>query len=273
MKAACASLAPLALRHSGMARISQRRLFFGVLALVFATCAGLTIVWCLSMSTMPELPMPGGWTLSMTWAPMCGQKWPRIAVSFVGMWIVMMVAMMLPSLAPALWRYHEALDRRGAASACRSTALMGMGYFVVWAVLGAVVFALSFTFVTLAIQRPALSRAVPVAAGVVVLMAGASQFSAWKARYLACSRAIVLHGARSAYTHGMRHGMHCVGCCAGLTAVLVVNGVMDLRTMALVTLAISAERLASAPERMARAIGIVIVVLGLSMLARAFVFL
>jgi predicted metal-binding membrane protein len=68
---------------------------------------------------------------------------------------------------------------------------------------------------------------------------------------------------------GMRLGLNCIACCAGLTAVLLVNGVMDLRTMALVTLAISAERLAPAPERVAQVIGVVVIVLGLSMLAHA----
>ncbi len=56
-----------------------------------------------------SLPMPGGWSMSMMWMPMCGQTWPRVAASFVGMRIAMMTAMMLPSVAPVLWRYREAL--------------------------------------------------------------------------------------------------------------------------------------------------------------------
>ena len=265
----CARLVMLASRHSGMVSLSQRRVFFGVLALVFATCAGLTLVWCASMSTMPELPMPGGWSLSMTWTPMCGQKWTRIAVSFVGMWIVMMVAMMLPSLAPVLWRFHEALGKAGGARAHRLTALAGAGYFLVWAVLGVIVFALGFAFMKLAMQFSALSRVVPVAAGVVVLLAGVLQFTRWKSRFLTCSKAFSLQHACSAFRQGMRFGVHCIACCAGLTAVLLVNGVMDLRVMAIVTFAITVERLAPAPERIAQVIGMVIVVIGLSMLAQA----
>ena len=52
--------------------------------------------------------MPGGWTMSMTWMRMPGQTWLDAAAVFVGMWVVMMVAMMLPSLAPLLWRYRQA---------------------------------------------------------------------------------------------------------------------------------------------------------------------
>jgi predicted metal-binding membrane protein len=82
-------------------RASQRA-FFGVSALLFAASAAVTIVWCTSMSEMGEMPMPGGWTMSMAWMRMSGQTWPVAAASFFGMWSVMMVAMMLPSLVPML---------------------------------------------------------------------------------------------------------------------------------------------------------------------------
>jgi predicted metal-binding membrane protein len=80
-------------------RASQRA-FFGVSALLFAASAAVTIVWCASMSAMGEMPMPDDWT--MAWMLMPGQTWPGAAASFLGMWVVMMVAMMLPSLAPML---------------------------------------------------------------------------------------------------------------------------------------------------------------------------
>src|SRR6266478_2366089 len=80
-------------------RASQQA-FFGVSALLFAASAAVTIVWCASMSVMGEMPMPGDWTMSMTWMRMPGQTWLGAAASFLGMWVVMMVAMMLPSLVP-----------------------------------------------------------------------------------------------------------------------------------------------------------------------------
>jgi hypothetical protein len=42
--------------------------------------------------------MPGGWTMSMAWMRMPGQTWPGDAVSFLGIWVVMMVAMMRAGL-------------------------------------------------------------------------------------------------------------------------------------------------------------------------------
>ena len=110
-------------------------------------------------------------------------------------------------------------------------------------------------------QQPALARAVPIAVGVIVLIAGAFQFSEWKARHLACCRESPGRGrtlpadARTAWRHGLRLGLHCSCCCVGLMAILLVIGVMDLRAMAVVAAAIAVERLAPAGERGARAIG------------------
>jgi predicted metal-binding membrane protein len=124
-------------------------------------------------------------------------------------------------------------------------------------------------------QLPALARAVPIAVGVVVLIAGALQFTAWKARHLACCREAPARGrtlpadAGTAWRHGLRLGLHCGYCCAGLTAILLVVGVMDLRAMAVVTAAITVERLAPAGERVARAIGAVVVGAGLFLIAQA----
>ncbi len=92
-------------------RLCSERAFFGVSALLFAASAAATIVWCTSMSAMGGMPMPGGWTMSMAWMRMPGQTWPGAAASFVGMWIVMMVAMMLPSVVPMLWRYRQVVQR------------------------------------------------------------------------------------------------------------------------------------------------------------------
>jgi predicted metal-binding membrane protein len=73
--------------------------------------------------------------------------------------------------------------------------------------------------------------------------------------------------AGTAWRHGLRLGLHCSYCCAGLTAILLVIGVMDLRAMAVVAVAITLERLAPASDRVARAIGVVVVGAGLFLVA------
>jgi predicted metal-binding membrane protein len=255
-------------------RVSQQA-FFGVSALLFAASTAATIVWCGSMSAMGSMPMPGGWTMPMGWMRMPGQTWTSAAASFLGMWVVMMVAMMLPSLVPMLWRYRLAVGRSGPTRLGRLTALAGVGYFFVWTVFGLAAFPLGVAVAAVEMQQPALSRAVPIAVGVVVLIAGALQFTAWKARHLACCREAPGSGrslpadAGTAWRHGLRLGLHCSTCCVGLMAILLVIGVMDLRAMAIVGAAITVERLAPAGERVARAIGAVLVGAGLFLIARA----
>src|SRR5512134_2142387 len=136
--------------------------FFGVSALLFAASAAGTIAWCASMSAMGGMPMPGGWTMSMTWMRMAGQTWSGAAASFLGMWVVMMVAMMLPSLVSMLWRYRRAVGRTGETRLGRLTALVGVAYFLVWTVLGIAAFPLGVALAAIAMQQPALSRAVPI---------------------------------------------------------------------------------------------------------------
>jgi predicted metal-binding membrane protein len=255
-------------------RASQQALF-GVSTLLFIASAAATIAWCASMSAMGETPMPGGWTMSMAWMRMPGQTWPGAAASFLGMWVVMMVAMMLPSLVPMLRRYQKAVGRMRETRLGRRTALVGVGYFFVWTVFGVAAFPLGVALAALEMQQTALARAVPMAAGVVVLIGGSLQLTAWKARHLACCREAPGRGrtlptdAGTAWRHGLRLGLHCFYCCAGLTAILLVIGVMDLRAMAVVAAAIAVERLAPAGERIARAIGIIVVGAGLFLIARA----
>src|SRR5262249_43973241 len=132
-------------REIGRAMVSARtseRAFFGVAALLFAASAAVTIVWCASMSAMGEMPPCSGSTMSVAWMRMPGQTWPGAAASFLGMWIVMMVAMMLPSLVPMLWRYRQAVGRPGAPRLGRLTALVGVGYFFVWTLFGLAAFPL-----------------------------------------------------------------------------------------------------------------------------------
>ncbi len=251
------------------------RTFFAASALLFAAGAAATIVWCTSMSAMDVMPMPGGWTMSMAWMRLPGQTWLGAAASFVGMWSVMMVAMMLPVLAPMLWRYRQALGSAGESRLGRLTVAMGAGYFVVWIVLGAVTFPAGVALTAVEMQQPAVAQAVPIAAGLVVLLAGALQFTAWKARRLACCREMPAAGwmvsadAGTAWRQGVRLGLNCVRCCAGLTATLLVIGIMDLRAMAVVMAAIIIERLMPAGERVARCVGAIVVGAGIFLIVRA----
>ena len=232
---------------SASSHVSDRACL-GVAGLLFAASSAITIAGCASMSAMPGMPMPGGWVMTMTWMGMPGQTWLDGAASFLGMWMVMMVAMMLPSLVPMLRRYRESVRMSRGSRLGVLTALAGAGYFFVWAVIGLAIYPIGMSLAEISMQQPAVSRAVPIAAAVVVFVAATLQFTAWKARQLACCRAAdraraVPATARSSWQYGMRLGFDCVRCCGNLMAILLVLGVMDLGVMAVVTAMITLERL------------------------------
>lgn len=253
----------------------SRRAFVGVSVLLFVASAAATIAWSASMSSMNGMPMPGGPTMSMAWRRMPGQTWPGAAVSFLGMWAVMMVAMMLPSLLPMLRRYRRAVGRSGGTRLGRLTALVGLAYFVVWTAFGVAAYPVGVALASAETWLPGVARAVPIAAGLAVLTAGAFQFTACKAHHLVCCRMApgpdhtLPADAGTAWRHGLRLGLHCAFCCAGLMTILLVVGVMDLRAMAAVMAAVTVERFAPAGERVARAVGAVAVAGGMLLIARA----
>jgi len=255
--------------------LASERAFIGIAALIFACSTALTIVWGVSMSAMGVMDMPGGWTMSMTWMLMPGQTWAGAAVVFLGMWVVMMVAMMMPSLAPMLWRYRQAVDKTDHTRLGWLTALVGAGYFLVWTMFGLAAFPVGVVLATLEMLHPALARAVPVAAGVVLVTAGVLQFTPWKARHLACCRQMpgrdrtLTARAGTAWRHGLRLGLHCSRCCFSQMAVLLVIGVIDLRAMAIVAVAITVERLAPGGQRIAIATGVVAVAAGMFLIVQA----
>lgn len=252
----------------------SQQTFLLVSAALFVVSTTATIVGCASMSTMGELPMAGGWTLSMMWMPMCGQTWFDAAVSFLGMWIVMMIAMMLPALVPILWRCRASASGLSELRLHGLTVMVALGYFLIWIAIGLAAFPVGAALAATAMEQPEFAQALPIATGVVVLMAGAFQFTAWKARHLACCREAPMSGdmpadARTALRYGLNLGLSCSSSCAGLTLILLVVGVMDLRAMAVVTAAITIERFAPTGWRMASVHGAIAVGAGVFLILRA----
>lgn len=255
-------------------RASQRA-FLGASAVLFALAVVLTIVCWASMSAMGVMPMPGGWKISLVWTRMPGHSWIGDAASFMAMWGVMMVAMMQPALVQRLWLYRLSVVGTGERRPDRLTAAIVAAYYVAWTVAGLAVYLLGSGIAALEIRLPVLARAVPTAAGAIVLLAGALQFTRWKSRHLACCREspscdeASAADVRTAWRCGLHLGVHCISCCFNLMVILLTLGVMDLRAMALVTMAVTVERLAPDGERVSRATGVLALATGLVLLARA----
>jgi predicted metal-binding membrane protein len=253
----------------------SRRAFLGIAALLFVGSAAMTVASCTSMSAMGELPMPGGWKLSMVWMRMPGSTWLDAGASFLCMWIVMMIAMMLPSVAPKLLRDHSEIHNSvGAVRAGLATGTAAVAYLLVWAVFGAVVYPVGVAITAIELQQPMVARAVPVAAGAAVLIGGLLQFTKWKMQQLECCHGspgslTPIADARAAFQRGVRMGIDCSKCCLGFVGILLSVGIMDLRAMTIVTAAITLERLAPAGALVARVTGALAAAFGMLLIARA----
>ena len=178
----------------------------------------------------------------------CGSVPMGPVASSLAMWMLMMTAMMLPPLAPALQRY------RVAAGNVWQTLPVAAGYLFVWALAALAVYPLG----------DRISGLAPIGTGILVTLAGLVQFTRWKAKYLACCRGE--HGGPRvpAWRHGVRHGMHCICCCGNLMAALLVVGAMDVWPMVAVTAAITFERFLG--QRAARAVGVLTCAFGVFLL-------
>jgi predicted metal-binding membrane protein len=174
-----------------------------------------------------------------------------------------------------LWRYRQSVCVARETFRRRLTTLVGLGYFFVWTLFGLAVFLVGTAMAAIEMEQVTAARAVPIAAGLVVLIAGTLQFSKWKLHHLTCCREapgrdyVPPANPGEAWRLGLHLGFRCGLSCANLTAILLVVGVMDLRAMAVITAAITAERLAPAGAPVARAIGFLVVGAGLILIAQA----
>ena len=200
--------------------------------------------------------------------------WDGAVAGYLVMWMAMMVPMMLPSLVPVLQRYRRSVRDVGGRRSHELTALVGLGYFAVWGLLGAAACAAGAGVTAVETRWETTARWLPVAAGVFLLVAGAVQLTPWKTRQLSRWREISRCGGPPApngpraWREGLQLGVRCGLSCGSLMLALLAIGMTDLVAMTAVTLAIFAERLAPAPARVARVVGTVIVAAGVLAIAR-----
>lgn len=233
-----------------------------IATLVTIAAWGFTIYGASSMSS--AMPMPGGWSMSMAWMSM-GQQSPLAhAAMFLTMWAVMMVAMMLPSVMPAVLLHRHLIDARVARGnrAAASHLLLLAGYFSIWVAFGAVAYALGMTLAAAAMRSVRVSVLMPAATGAALAAAGAYQLTHWKQLCLRHCRSpldfFARHAIRRAadsWRFGLHHGAYCAACCWGLMVIQLALGVMSVPLMALVALIILLEKQWRHGEMLARAVG------------------
>jgi predicted metal-binding membrane protein len=175
---------------------------------------------------------------------------------YLGIWVTMMAAMMLPSTVPAA----QVLAR---ASRALPMVLFAAGYLAAWTVFGIAAYGFFRLVTSFDIGRLAWDQDGPYVAGGVIVAAGIYELTPLKEHLLRmCSRPNDM-GDRGALWTGLANGFYCVGCCIGLMAVLFALGVMSLFWMVVIAGVIFVEKVLPHGLRLSRIVGIALIVLGL----------
>jgi predicted metal-binding membrane protein len=191
---------------------------------------------------------------------------------FLGIWVTMMAAMMLPSVSPmvlAFARVSRERSRRGQAAFVPTWVFLG-GYLAAWTAYGLLAYGLFRVVDAVAGSALAWDRAGPYVAGGAIVAAGLYQLTPIKdvcLRHCRTPLHFLLHGWHEgklgALRMGLEHGLYCVGCCFGLMVVLFSLGVMSLFWMAVIAGVIFAEKVLPYGERLTRLVAVTFLALGI----------
>ncbi|MFB6616518.1 DUF2182 domain-containing protein [Streptomyces sp. NPDC085524] len=186
---------------------------------------------------------------------------------FLVLWVVMMAAMMLPSVAPVALTWAGAIRRTssGPVRAVRTAGFL-VGYLLAWTAFGLVAYGLLTLTDRLLADHPGAGRWIGAAA---FLLAAVQQFGPLKSVCLRHCRSPMFQLLRYSRFRpwardlrvGVHHGTYCVGCCWGLMIVLIPLGVMNLAAMAALAAVIFLEKLWRQGPWLAWAVGAVFLVL------------
>jgi predicted metal-binding membrane protein len=244
----------------------------------WVTIAGLSLLCLLSWWYVLDGAGTGMSTLAMTTWQFPPPRYPggsdgwswSYALVMLGMWWIMMVAMMIPSAAPTILLYarvHRHHQPRGHAP---HTSMFLSGYLLAW-----LLFSLAATLLHAALERSGLVHDMlmwsssTALSGALLLVAGAWQLTSLKHACLIQCRGPAAWlaqnwrpGASGALRMGMRHGLFCVGCCWSLMLLLFAGGVMNLVWIAGLAILVLLEKLLPRGEWVARGSGVVLVAAG-----------
>ena len=212
------------------------------------------------------------WSLTLRDARLMGNAPGTMGMqltAFLGMWLAMMVAMMLPSVAPVAILWSRSIWRgEGRGAVARALRLVGFvgGYFVAWGGLGIAAFGATLAAEGAVARAPGAERW--IGAGLFAA-AGAYQLTRWKDACLRHCRSPLtsvshytsLRGPARDLRVGAHHGVYCAGCCGGLMALLVALGWMNVPAMVLLTAVVFLEKVWKHGVLLAKAIGLALLLL------------
>jgi predicted metal-binding membrane protein len=246
----------------------DRAVVLAALAIVTAL-AWADLVWLADDMSMGGMDMdgfrmiPAGQGLMMP----ATAPWQPVEFAYVlAMWIVMMIGMMTPSVAPMILIYarvgrQAAIDGQPFAA----STWFASGYFIAW-----IAFSLAATSMQWALERaalltPMMESANNVLGAIVLIVAGLYQWTPLKEACLSYCQAplsfIMRHGGfragpGGAVALGFRHGLYCIGCCWSLMLLLFVGGIMNLFWIAALSVLVLVEKTLASGKLISRLAGL-----------------
>lgn len=238
-------------------------LTLAALAWFYLARAAATMSAHASMSMLPAKP----WDIGET-------------VGLALMWIVMMVAMMIPSVAPVILLFAGVSRRRRVQGVLAApVSVFTLGYLLAWTGYAVLAALTQSALHSAALLSPAMASASPVVGGTILILAGIYQWLPAKGACLSHCRSPLgffstewREGVYGALRMGFRHGSYCVGCCWALMALLFVAGVMNLVWVAAIAVFVLAEKVLPNGRFLGRITGAALAGSGLWVLVNAMTF-
>jgi predicted metal-binding membrane protein len=215
---------------------------------------------------METMDMGGGQVMLML------PEWSAgYALVVLVMWSMMMVAMMLPSVAPITLLLETVARKRAAAESgtAMRPVFFVLGYLTAWFGFSAAATALQWALDSAGLLSETMALGNAVLAGVILVAIGAYQWTPLKQACLHHCRSplefLMLHwreGAWGSAESGLRYGLYCLGCCWMLMGLLFVGGIMNLFWIAALALLVLLEKVLPWGRRVSRITGAILVVWG-----------
>ena len=246
---------------------------------VLTMLAWADLVWLAGDMAMDGMDMtgfrmiPAGQSLMMP----ASAPWQPIEFGYVFvMWVVTMIGMMTPTVAPMILIYARVA--RHAASSGKPFAASGWfagGYLAAWIVFSAAATMAQWALERAALLTPMMASASDLAGAIVLILAGLYQWTPLKEACLSYCRSplgfIQSQGGfrrepAGALALGLRHGIYCIGCCWALMALLFVGGIMNLLWIATLAILVLVEKVVPFGRIAARVAGLACIAAGLLLL-------
>lgn len=192
----------------------------------------------------------------------------------VAMWLVMMTAMMVPSVSPTIVMFSELSLKYGEGEqSVASTWIFVGGYLIAWAIFSVVATGAQWGLKSAAMLTHVMETKSAMLGGAILIAAGTFQFTPLKYACLQhCQSPFAFFmagwrpGRTGALSMGFRHGLYCVGCCWALMAVMFVGGVMNPLWLVALALFVLIEKLAPSVFRVGQLAGIALITAGIYMI-------